>query len=85
LLATPEATREGLEAAGFKNISIRDTVSESEDFAARSREIVERGLKPPHRAVRLVHGEIAAEATANSARGLKNGCTIPIEVTCIKP
>ncbi|MGI9492734.1 MAG: class I SAM-dependent methyltransferase, partial [Geminicoccaceae bacterium] len=84
-LATPEATRQGLEAAGFAAINIRDTISESEDFAARSREMVERGLKPPHRAVRLVHGEMAADASANSARGLKNGCTIPIEAMCVKP
>jgi len=84
-LATPEATCENLEAAGFRSVQMRDTISESMDFAARSREIVERGSKPPHRAVRLVHGEIAAEASANSARGLKNGCTIPIEVTCIRP
>ena len=84
-LATPKATREGLEAAGFKKISLRDAISESEDFAARSREMVEHGLKPPHRAVRLVHGENAAEAAANSSRGLKNGCTIPIEVMCVKP
>lgn len=84
-LATPEATRDKLEAAGFERVSIRDTLSESMEFAARSREMVERGLKPPHRAVRLVHGEIAGEASANSARGLKNGCTIPIEVTCVRP
>ena len=84
-LATPEATSEGLKAAGFTDIRVRDTISENREFSARSREMVERGLKPPHRAVALVHGEIAAEASANSGRGLKTGATVPIEVTCVKP
>lgn len=83
-LATPKATCEGLETAGFTAITLRDTTNASLDFAARSRELVKRGEKPPHRAVRLVHGEIAAEASANSARGLRDGCTMPIEVACLK-
>jgi hypothetical protein len=42
--------------------------------------MVERGEKPPHRAVTLIHGEIATQAMANSARGLSEGRIVPIEV-----
>ena len=42
--------------------------------------MVERGEKPPHRAVMLIHGGIAGEAMANTARGLAERCLIPIEL-----
>ncbi|MCG8355313.1 MAG: methyltransferase domain-containing protein [Kiloniellales bacterium] len=84
-LATPAQTTEGLEAAGFVDLTLRETAEESKDFGARSRAAVERGEKPPHRAIHLVHGDIAAEAIANSGRGVAEGRTIPIEVFCRKP
>jgi ubiquinone/menaquinone biosynthesis C-methylase UbiE len=84
-LATPEQTREGLEAAGFTVSSLRETAEQSLAYGARSRATVERGEKPPHRAVMLIHGEIAQDAMANTARGLAEARIVPIEVLCRKP
>lgn len=84
-LATAEQTRAGLEAAGFTVERWRDTRKEALDFGARSRALVERGEKPPHRAIQLIHHEIAKEAMANTARGLAEERIIPIEIFCRKP
>ena len=84
-LATPQQTREGLEAAGFAVSSLRETTEQSLAYGARSRAMVERGEKPPHRAVQLIHGDLAPEATANTARGLAESRIVPIEVLCRKP
>ena len=81
-LVTPDATRAGLEANGFEVISVRDALAQGRDYAARSRALIERGEKPMHRAVGLVHPDVAATAAANSGKGTKDGCTIPIEVLC---
>jgi SAM-dependent methyltransferase len=83
-LATPEETRAGLAAAGFTVSALRDAIAQYQEFGARSRAAVERGEKPPHRAVMLVHGEIAADAARNTARGITKGQLIPIEVSCVK-
>ena len=79
-LSTPEETRRGLEEAEFEVVQLRITLEQALAFGARSREMVGRGEKPPHRAVILIHGEIAAQATANTARGLSEACIVPIEV-----
>jgi ubiquinone/menaquinone biosynthesis C-methylase UbiE len=84
-LATPQQTREGLEAAGFAVSSLRETTEQSLADGARSRAMVERGEKPPHRAVQLIHGDLAPEAMANTARGLAESRIVPIEVLCRKP
>ena len=84
-LATPEATCEGIETYGFVVSTLRDTTTEAMDYGARSRAMVERGEKPPHRAVRLIHGDMADEASANTARGLAERRIVPIEITCFKP
>jgi hypothetical protein len=42
--------------------------------------MVERGEKPPHRAVMLIHGDIATQAMANTARALAEARIVPIEV-----
>jgi hypothetical protein len=47
--------------------------------------MVERREKPPHRAIQLIHGEIAGAAAANMAHALTEGCTLPIEILCRKP
>ena len=60
-LATPAQTREGLEATGFTVSSLRETTEQALAYGARSRAMVERGEKPPHRAVQLIHGELAQE------------------------
>ena len=79
-LATPEETVSTLDAAGFEVLSTRDTRQEALAFGARSREQVARGEKPPHRAIQLIHGEIAAAAMANTARALAEHRVVPIEI-----
>ncbi|MGE5130129.1 MAG: class I SAM-dependent methyltransferase [Sphingomonadaceae bacterium] len=81
-LATPEDTRRGLDAAGFEILRLRSTAEEALAFGARSREIVARGEKPPHRAVMLIHGENAREIMANAGRGVAQARIVPIEVLC---
>jgi len=84
-LATPTETTAGLEACGFTDLKTHDTVEKVMDFGARSRAMVERGEKPPHRAVHLIHGALGTTAAANTSRGLSEGHIIPIEVSCRKP
>ncbi len=84
-LVTPKQTEEGLRAAGFEGIRLRETREEALAFGARSREMVERGEKPPHRAVQLVHGAEAATMAANTARAFAEAAILPIEVHCRKP
>jgi ubiquinone/menaquinone biosynthesis C-methylase UbiE len=83
-LSTPEDTQRGLLESGFDVIQLRSTLEEARAFGARSRAMVERGEKPPHRAVMLIHGEIATQAMANTARGLQEGRIVPIEVLARK-
>jgi ubiquinone/menaquinone biosynthesis C-methylase UbiE len=83
-LATADDTRAGLLDAGFDVVQIRDSVEAARAFGARSRALVERGEKPPHRSVMLVHGEGARDAMANSARALQDGRAIPIEIVARK-
>jgi ubiquinone/menaquinone biosynthesis C-methylase UbiE len=79
-LSTPEETRRGLLRAGFDVIRLQSTLEQARAFGARSRTMVERGEKPPHRAVMLIHGEIASQAMANTSRALSEARIIPIEV-----
>lgn len=79
-LSTPEETRQGLLDAGFDVMCLKSSLEEALAFGARSRAAVERGEKPPHRAVTLIHGEIAPDAMRNTARGLTDGRIVPIEV-----
>ncbi|MBI1394638.1 MAG: methyltransferase domain-containing protein [Betaproteobacteria bacterium] len=81
-LSTPEQTRRGLEEAGFEVVRLVSTREAALAFGARSRELVARGEKPPHRAVMLIHGGRAREAMANTARALADGRLDPIEVLC---
>jgi hypothetical protein len=84
-LATPAATRAGLEAAGFTISAMRETTEPALAFNARSRAIVEAGGKPPHRAVHLIHADLAAEMAGNTSRALADGRLVPIEVVCTRP
>ena len=83
-LSTPEQTRDGLIEAGFDVVRLHSTLDQALAFGARSRAMVERGEKPPHRAVMLIHGEIAAQAMANTARGLLERRIVPIEILARK-
>ena len=79
-LSTQDETRRGLLEAGFDVIRTHSTLDKALEFGARSRAMVERGEKPPHRAVMLMHGELAKQAMANTSRGLSDGKIVPIEV-----
>jgi ubiquinone/menaquinone biosynthesis C-methylase UbiE len=79
-LSTPEETRRGLLKAGFDIVRLQSTLEEARAFGLRSRAMVERGEKPPHRAVILIHGAAATQAMANTSRGLSEGRIVPIEV-----
>ncbi|HEV8693104.1 MAG TPA: class I SAM-dependent methyltransferase [Lysobacter sp.] len=84
-LSTPEETRRDLLGAGFDVIRLHSTLEEALAFGARSRAIVERGEKPPNRAVVLMNQEIATQAMANVSRGFSEARIIPIEVLARKP
>lgn len=83
-LSTPAQTHQALEATGFEIIRLRETIREALDFNVRSRAMVERGEKPPHRAVWLIHGDLSAEMAANTGRGLAEARLLPIEIMCRK-
>jgi SAM-dependent methyltransferase len=84
-LCTPGETRQGLLDAGFVVERMHDTLAQALAFGTRSRALVERGGRPPHRAVMLIHGDIAPQAMTNSARGLQERRVLPIEVLARKP
>ena len=79
-LSTPEETRRGLEAAGFEILQFRDATEAVKAYGAHSRAMVERGEKPPHRAVQMIHGEVAPLAMKNSSRGVLDARIIPLEI-----
>ena len=81
-LSTPEETRAALTAAGFAIAQWRETTREALAFNERARAIVARGEKPPLRSIALIHGELAREVVANSARALADAKAIPIEIVC---
>jgi SAM-dependent methyltransferase len=83
-LATPDETKAGLVDAGFDVVRVASTLVETLAAIAAARAMVERGEKPPHRAVQLIHGDSAKEAMANTARGLTEARIVPIEVLCRK-
>jgi SAM-dependent methyltransferase len=83
-LATPDQTRATLEAAGFDVRLLQSTRAQALAYGARAREAVARGEKPPHRAVMLVHGELAAAAMKNSARALAEASIEPIELLAVR-
>lgn len=79
-LSTPEETRRGLAETGFDVIRLDSSLEAARAFGACSRAMVERGEQPPHRAVMLIHGDIATQAMANTSRGLSEARIVPIEV-----
>jgi ubiquinone/menaquinone biosynthesis C-methylase UbiE len=83
-LSTPEETRQGLTEAAFNVVKLHSTLEQALAFNARSRALVERGEKPPQRAVTIIHGEIATRAMVNVARGLSESRIVPIEILAHK-
>ena len=83
-LSTVDETRKGLRDAGFEVEQVTNDLQRALDFGARSRALVERGEKPPHRAVALIHGDVAGAMAANVARGYKDGSLVPIKIVARK-
>jgi len=83
-LASRDETCENLAASGFAIESVRETTEAALAYGARSRAAVEAGGKPLHRAVSLIHGALAEDAMANSARALRERRAVPIEILCRK-
>jgi SAM-dependent methyltransferase len=83
-LSTPDETRRALVAAGFDVVRLDSTRDKALAFGERSRAAVARGDKPPHRAVMLMHGELAPVMIANTTRALVDGRIVPIEVVARK-
>ena len=83
-LATEAEARANLAASGFAIENLRETTEPALAHAARSRKVVESGGKPLHRATSLILGPLAAPAMSNSARGLEDRRTVPIEIICRK-
>lgn len=83
-LSTAGETRRGLTDAGFDVAQLRSSAEAALAYGARARAMVERGEKPPHRAVAMIHADIARQAMANSARALADGRMVPIEVLARK-
>jgi SAM-dependent methyltransferase len=83
-LSTLDDTRKGLRSAGFEVEQVKNDLQRALDFGARSRAMVERGERPPHRAVALVHGDAAGAMSANVARGYQDGSLVPIKVVARK-
>ena len=67
--------RAALERNGFTVVELRDTVAENKAFGARVKQMVERGEKPPHRAIQLIHGDIATTAMKNTGARMRRAMT----------
>ena len=80
MLWTVVSSAADLVAAGFEVVQLRSTREQALASIARARAMVDRGEKPPQRAVALIHGEIAPIAAANIARALADGRLQPIEL-----
>jgi ubiquinone/menaquinone biosynthesis C-methylase UbiE len=83
-LSTPEETHRMLTDSGFEVVRVESSLEKARAFGIRSRALVERGEKPPHRGVMLIHQDIARSAMANSSRAISEGRTVPIEVVARK-
>jgi SAM-dependent methyltransferase len=83
-LTTQEETCALLESCGLSVGEVVDSTDATRDYGARARALVEQGHKPPHRAVGLVHGELAATALANSGAGVQARQLVPIEIYCVR-
>ncbi len=78
-LVTPEATRAGLEAAGFEILAFHDVTVAVHAFNAAMRARTKAGA-PPRLGMSVLVGEAMAERQRNSARGIAEGTLIAIEV-----
>jgi len=78
-LATPEETRNSLEAAAFEIVQFRETTEAVKSYGARSRAMVDRARSRP--IARSVNArDIAPLAMKNTVRGVAEGSIIPVEI-----
>ncbi len=78
-LATPEATRADLEAAGFEVLSFHDTTATVHAFHAEMRARAKAG-DPPRLGMAVLVGAEMAERQRNSARGIAEGSLLALEI-----
>ena len=83
-LATPDAVRTGLIAAGFTVERFRDTTPALLASHAAMRERL-RAEGPPALGLHVWLGERIREQQRNAARGLDEGRLLALEVLCRKP
>ena len=83
-LVTPEETREWLEEAGFRDVTITDT---GPKYLGAYQAVVEKADKGqlPVLGIHVLMGETAVLKIRNAARNIEDGRTHPIEVHCRKP
>ena len=83
-LIPPAQTRELLESAGFRNVTITDTGSQ---YLAAYNAVIEKAEKGqlPALGYHLLMGETALQKTRNAARNIEESRTHPIQVLCRKP
>ena len=83
-LATPEAMRADLVAAGFEIADFRDITAEIREVQRRTRERIDKGDMPKI-AVDIIMGERAREMQLNSLRTIEDGRGTAIEALARKP
>jgi cyclopropane fatty-acyl-phospholipid synthase-like methyltransferase len=83
-LATPDAMRADLIAAGFEIVDFRDITAATREAQRRTRERLEKG-DMPRIAVDIIMGERAPEMQLNSIRSIEDGRTTAIEALVRKP
>src|SRR5258708_17495499 len=83
-LATPEAMRADLIAAGFEIVDFCDITAATREAQRRTRARLEKG-DVPKIAVDIIMGERAAEMQLNSIRTIEDGRGIAIEALVKKP
>jgi SAM-dependent methyltransferase len=84
-LVTPDETQELLESCGFDVDTRRETTAEAADYGERSRQVIEQGGRPLHRAVALIHGDDAATISANSGSAQRERQVVPLSVYARRP
>jgi SAM-dependent methyltransferase len=83
-LATPEAMRADLLAAGFAIADFRDITEATREAQRRTRERIDKG-EVPRIAVDIIMGERAREMQWNSIRSIEEGRGLAIEALVRKP
>jgi SAM-dependent methyltransferase len=84
-LATPDAMRADLLAAGFAIADFRDTTAAIAEAQRRQRERLEQGKEPPRVAADIILGPRSREMQLNTLRNTEEGRCAVIEALVRKP